>query len=200
MKRLIAVALACAIALTFVSTADAATFVKYQEIGPIPLRVHTLSVTGYVDSVARNFNTACAGGSVDTTVDVVLPPNTAWGAVTDSLPIFVVVRRVGGTGGAADTVQVALDVNYGGSVYPTSRTDAANGWGFSTVALVGTGTGGVAVFKPSLGAAHLLNAINTYTVAARSYGAKQARIVCRSISVAAAAGRYSVFLRVPVLE
>jgi hypothetical protein len=197
MKKFLAVALLCALALALVVPyAGATVAVKYKTVGPIPLRIGYGAVTGSADSVARNFNTACVGGSVDTTVDIPLD-DIVWGAVSDSLPIFVVVRRIGGTGGSADSVQVGLQMNWGGAVYAPVYTDTGNDWGGSTFALVGTGTGGAAFFWPATTGVVLESTRGNHHIIGPCYGAEQARILCRSISVAASAGRFSVFLRYP---
>lgn len=209
MKRVLAAALLAAL-LVAVPAAHAATFVSYRTIGPIPLCVRcgnspsvypTYGPTGWeADSVARNFNTALVGGSIDTTVTVDAPEDMAWGALTDSLPIFVVVRRIGGTGNAADSVQVVLQASYSGTSWQPVPAAASNTWPYSGYALIGARTGGYAMFKLGAQSTSLLpNAVNTYT-GIPGYGATSFRVIARSISVAASAGRYSVFLRVPVVK
>jgi hypothetical protein len=199
MKRLIAALLFAAVALTLATPAiSASNFVRYRLGAPIPLRAGVAAV--WVDSTARNFNTALTGGSEDTSAVMGFPADFAWTAVTDSIPIMLVVSRIGGTGASTDSVQVVLDCNYGGSVVPISRTDANNGFGFSTVALVGTATSGVAVFKLGTASTQLLNAINTYSTVAKGWPAQGFRVICRSYSGAASAGRFSVALKYPTIN
>jgi hypothetical protein len=65
------------------------------------------------------------------------------------------------------------------------------------IAVIGTSTGGISIFKPGASIqTETLNAVRTYT-GIPGYGATQYRVRCRSTSVAAAAGRYQLFLRYP---
>lgn len=183
---------------------NAASAIVYGEVGPLKLCMNCGAVTGEVDSIARNFNTAMTAGVVDTSLTYAMPSDIVWGAVSDSLPLMVRMERVPDgdgtmTGGAADSLEVDLQLNYGGTVFPYALTSGTDGYAFSMVALVGTGTGGIALFKPGTAATVAFGAINTYTIPARSYAATQFRVRCRSTSVAAAAGRYRLYLRYPKL-
>ncbi len=198
MKRMAVLAVVLVALATFVGVAGASSVeIQYREVGPLVLSIGGVKGTVSTDSTARNFNTALTAGAADTTWTYNMPEDIVWGAISDSTPLFVVIRRVGGTGGSADSVQVVLDFNYGGSTFRATHTDAANSFGFSTIANSGTGTDGFLMFKPSTAVTQLLNAINTYTVPPFSYGATQFRMIARSISVAASAGRYSLYLRYP---
>lgn len=213
MKRLLAVALLCAVALSFATMATAAVAIQYKTVGPIPLCVkcgNTADVLKNVyptygptalqaDSVARNFNTAAVGGSQDTSVTVQVP-DIVWGAIADSLPLIVVVERVSGTGGSTDSVQVALQGSFGGGgAFLPAYTDAGNDWGGSTFALVGAGNSGAAFFWPATTSVTLEQARLGHHIIGPVWGAREFRIVARSVSAAASAGRFSVFLRYPVI-
>jgi hypothetical protein len=199
MKRLMAALLLIAVTIALASPAAADSY-RYRTLGPLSLSIGGSRTTVDTDSLARNFNTALS--VVDSTLVYDFPIDIAWGGATDSLPLMVLIERVGGTGGSTDTVQVALDVNYGGNTFPVAGRSAsapAYFWGFSTVALVGAGTGGVAVFKPGVGgssASEKLNAISTYT-GIPGYAGRRFRVLARSFSVAASAGRFSLYLLYP---
>lgn len=207
MRKMLGVALVLLAMLTLVGAASAATLVKYGEFGPIRLCYLCGGTDGagtsvQVDSIARNFNAAST--TIDTSATYAVPWDLVWGAPTDSLPILVRVERVPDgngtmTGWAADSIRVALEFNWGGDIFPVAaRTAANNGWGFAEYALVGVGKGGMAVFKPGIGLkTQTLNAISTYT-GIPGYGAKQFRVLIGTSSVAAAAGRYRIYLRYPV--
>lgn len=200
MRKLLGVLVVVTVALVMlVSVASAVTAVKYIEFGPLKLSIGGSRLTVSTDSLARNFNKAIVAGLEDTTLVYELPPDLIWGGVTDSLPFMVVIKRVSGTGGAADSVEAALEIGYGGGKFlPAARTDAANGWGFSNISVIGTGAGGVLVFKPGAGlSTETLNAIGKAT-GIPGYGGSQFRVMTRSISVAAGAGAYSLYLRYPV--
>ena len=207
MKRALGVALALCAVVMLAGTVRAATLIQYGEIGPLKLCYLCGGTDGAgtsveVDSVARNFNTATT--TIDTTTTHAIPEEALWGAHTDSLPLLVRVERVddqsgvANAGGAADSVKVALEMNWGGTIFPvTARTSANNGWGFSEYALIGTSTGGMAVFKPGIGLkTETLNAISTYT-GIPGFGATQFRVLVGSISVAAHPGRYRIYVRYP---
>jgi hypothetical protein len=207
MRKRLSVALVLLAMVTLVGVASAATAIVYGEVGPLKLCYLCGGTDGAgtsveADSSARNFNTATT--TIDTTLTYAIPEDIVWGAHTDSLPLMVRIERVddqSGTanaGGAADSIKVALECNWGGTIFPvTARTSANNGWAFSEYGLVGTSTGGVAVFKPGIGLkTETLNAIGTYT-GIPGFGATQFRVLAGSISVAAHPGRYRLFLRYP---
>jgi hypothetical protein len=207
MKRILAAALLASVALAVcVSAAYSATAIKYNTVGPLILRMGVGSTTGGIaDSSERNFNKTAVGGLVDTTASYSFGDDVVWGAVADSLPIIVMVRRnlavIDGTtpvAGAADSVQVGLQLNWGGLVFAPVYTDTGNDWGGSTFALIGTGGGGIATFQTGKTSHCLENAVNTYQSIGPGYAATQFRVLVRSTSVAACAGRYSVYVRYPV--
>jgi hypothetical protein len=206
MKRLTAALLALAAIVVLASSVQAATAIKYKTVGPLILRMGVGSTTGGIaDSSERNFNKTCVGGLVDTTASYGFDDDIVWGAVSDSLPILVMVRRnlaaIDGTtpaAGAADSVQVGLQLNWGGLVFAPVYTDTGNDWGGSTFALIGTSGGGQVTFQTGKTSHCLENAVNTYQSIGPGWGATQFRVLVRSTSVAACGGRYSVYVRYPI--
>lgn len=215
MRKRLGVTLVLLAMVMLASCASAATAITYGEVGPLKLCYLCGGTDGAgtsveVDSTARNFNTAMAGAvanAADTSITYAMPEDIVWGvpADADTLPLMIRMARVddqSGTanaGGAADTLQVSLQMNYGGTAFPYSLVSGTDGMSLSQIALVGTGTGGIAIFKPSIAATIGYGPIYTYTICPRSYGATQFRVRCRSISAAAHAGRYQLYLRYPKL-
>lgn len=198
MKRTIAVTLLlCGIALVLATPAFSASFVQYRSTPEYEFCTGCGAVTGQVDSSYKAWNVAIA--TIDTTNTYTPPSDMVWGSLTDSLPVYVIVERVGGTGASTDSVQVMLQTGYGGGTWLASPAITANTWPLAGFALVGTGKWGAAAFKiGGPGSTITPNARGTYT-AIPGHGAAQFRVLVRSLAAATSPGYLRVRVRYPVV-
>jgi hypothetical protein len=202
MKRLTAALLSLAAIVVLALPASAAIMIQYKQIGPLQFCTGCASATtGQTDSTAIYPGVA----ALDTSHVYAWPQDIAWGAVTDSNPIIVVVHREA-AGASTDTVYTSLQTAYyggtgsgkGTGTIPATFVHAT--WWFSQIALLGAGWGGACFNAPTRAAASTTCILPTYNNApANSLGSTVFRVVCRAYSAATAPPKYSVFVRYPVL-
>lgn len=201
MKRIIAALLLAAVASTLAPPASATVVLKYNQIGPLNFCTGCAAITGQTDSLFKYPGVA----GLDTSSVYAWPADIAWGAVSDSNPIMVVVVRTA-AGASTDTVYTSLQTAHAGGTgtgkgtgtIPATFTHAT--WWFSQAALIGAGLGGVCFNTPTKASTSTTCILPTYNNSpAQSWGSRVFRVVTRSFSGATAPPTFGVYVRYPVI-
>jgi hypothetical protein len=192
MKRLIAALLFAAVALTLVSTTSIAGSYRYRQYGsgPIQMPLGYASITTNNDSTWRYLNLTTV--AQDTSDALAVPADFCYTG-TDSVPVIVTVElsKVGVSG---DSVYVALAGNTSGTLFPVEQFSLAN------LAVAGAVYSGGTRHFPSRTATNGTNVVGTYCFYAGGGGARQWRVIARSVTTtsANAPAMYRVSIFYPV--
>lgn len=192
MKRLLAVALVCALALTILVPSAWADGYAYRTIGPLKICTGCGATTGQVDSLFKYLNAATA---VDTTVTYPFPGDMVIPEAADSMPIIVIVERES-AGAATDSIYTALQTGFGKGTFATTPT-----WAVQYLTQIGANTSGAEYWIPSRSSSYTIGSATSHHFLANGVGAREFRILARSYSAApSGTAQYSLFLSYPVAK